>query len=133
MATEEEAPAELKVKIGRESHLSTIQRKEHKATIKQLGVATCPEGDFSQAHKVKKDYITAIANRSRKAFISPKNAYQIYYNVWLPSCWYTLSVTNFTKAQCLDIMRPIVNVLVAKMGFNRHMPRVVIYGTRKLG
>eukprot|EP00957_Ditylum_brightwellii_P179949 13707716-Ditylum_brightwellii.AAC.1 len=78
------------------------------ATIKQLGVETSPAGDFSQAHKEKKDYSTAIANRSRKAFILPKHAYLIYYNVWLPSCWYTLSVTNFTKAQCLDIMRPVV-------------------------
>eukprot|EP00957_Ditylum_brightwellii_P034055 2580037-Ditylum_brightwellii.AAC.1 len=85
MATEEEAPAELKVQIGRDSHMSTIQRKEPKATIKQLGVNTSPTGDFSQAHKVKRDYSIAIVNRSRKAFIMPKNAYRIYYNVWLPS------------------------------------------------
>eukprot|EP00957_Ditylum_brightwellii_P019802 1493764-Ditylum_brightwellii.AAC.1 len=80
MATEEKAPAELKVKIGRDPHLSTIQRKELMATIKQLGVKSSPAGDFAQAHKVKKDYNTAIANRSRKAFILPKKAYQIYYN-----------------------------------------------------
>eukprot|EP00957_Ditylum_brightwellii_P051412 3898138-Ditylum_brightwellii.AAC.1 len=108
MATTVEAPAELKVKIGRDIHLLTIQRKEHMATNKQLGVETSPAGDFSQAHKIKKDYNTAIANRSRKSFISPKNAYRIYYNIWLPSCWYTLSITNFTKTQCLDIMRPVV-------------------------
>eukprot|EP00957_Ditylum_brightwellii_P075830 5763780-Ditylum_brightwellii.AAC.1 len=71
MATEEEAPTELKVRIGRDPHLLTIERKEPMATIKQLGVKTSPAGDFSQAHK-------------------------------------TLSVTNFTKAQCLDIMRPVV-------------------------
>eukprot|EP00957_Ditylum_brightwellii_P043972 3337390-Ditylum_brightwellii.AAC.1 len=75
-----EAPAELKVKIGRDRHLSTIQRKEPMATIKQLGVETSPAGDFSQTHKTKKDYSTAIANKSMKAFILPKNAYRIYYN-----------------------------------------------------
>eukprot|EP00957_Ditylum_brightwellii_P045947 3485537-Ditylum_brightwellii.AAC.1 len=58
MATEEEAPAELRVRIGRDLHLSTIQRKEPMATIKQLGVKTSPAGDFSQAHKKKKDYST---------------------------------------------------------------------------
>eukprot|EP00957_Ditylum_brightwellii_P033314 2524520-Ditylum_brightwellii.AAC.1 len=30
-------------------------------------------------------------------------------------------------------MRPVVKVLIAKMGFTRHMPRVVIYSTHKFG
>eukprot|EP00957_Ditylum_brightwellii_P197888 15075218-Ditylum_brightwellii.AAC.1 len=51
MTTEEEAPAELKVKIGRDFHMSTIQRKDPTAAIKQLGVNMSPAGDFSQAHK----------------------------------------------------------------------------------
>eukprot|EP00957_Ditylum_brightwellii_P083203 6326298-Ditylum_brightwellii.AAC.1 len=108
MATSTKAPAELKVKVGRDLHLSTIQRKEPTASIRQLGVATNLARDFFKAHKIKKDYSTAIANSTRKAFISPINAYRIYYNVWLPSCWYSLSVTTFTKSQCLDIMKPVV-------------------------
>eukprot|EP00957_Ditylum_brightwellii_P125382 9556185-Ditylum_brightwellii.AAC.1 len=47
MATSAEAPAELKVRVGRDLHLSTIQRKEPTASIKQLGVTTNPVGDFS--------------------------------------------------------------------------------------
>eukprot|EP00957_Ditylum_brightwellii_P044722 3391070-Ditylum_brightwellii.AAC.1 len=75
----------------------------------------------------------ALADRARKPFISPKSAYRVYHNVWLPSSRYPLAVTTFTQQQCIDIMKPVVQVMILKMGFNQNMPRVILYGKHKFG
>eukprot|EP00957_Ditylum_brightwellii_P066837 5072150-Ditylum_brightwellii.AAC.1 len=72
-----------------------------------------------------------MAHRIKKNFISPKNAWHIYQNVWLPSGQYSLACTTWTKKECENLMSPFLNAILPKLGLNRHFPRVVIHGVTR--
>ena len=52
-------------------------------------------------------------------------AYRSYY---LPKLSYPLPVTTFTTTQLHRIESPSIQVILAKLGYNRHFPSKVVYG-----
>ena len=46
---------------------------------------------------------------------------------------YPLPVTMFTTNELNEMQKKCVYRMLPKMGLNRHTPRVVIYGPRKMG
>eukprot|EP00957_Ditylum_brightwellii_P152455 11605550-Ditylum_brightwellii.AAC.1 len=67
-----------------------------------------------------KRYFTSIemAHRIRNNFISPKNAWRIYQNVWLPAGQYPLACTTCTKKESEKLMSPFLNAILPKLGLN---------------
>ena len=57
----------------------------------------------------------------------------IYQQRWRPAITYCSPAANFTKQQCDRIQSPFYQVLLPMMGFNRHMPRAVIFGPKRYG
>jgi ribonuclease HI len=56
-----------------------------------------------------------------------------YRTVVCPRLEFPLAVTHFTQVQCDKIMSPVLNACLSKMGYNRCMPREVVYGPQELG
>jgi hypothetical protein len=52
----------------------------------------------------------------------------VYETRFRPAMEYPLLITTFTKAQLEKIQQPFINLLLPKIGLNRHTPRAVIYG-----
>ena len=69
-----------------------------------------------------------------KIMLSPfirHDAKTIYRERWVTSVGYSLPVTQFTDIQCANIQSPFINAIIAKMGFNWHFPRAVIFGPKR--
>ena len=57
-----------------------------------------------------------------------------YWEPVKPAIKYALQLTRFAPSQCHhELQKPVVNSLLPKMGFNRKMPRAVVFGPRALG
>ena len=56
-----------------------------------------------------------------------------FTDLWRPAITYCTPVANLTKSQCDKIQSPFYQVLLSMMGFNRHMPRAVIFGPKRYG
>ena len=52
---------------------------------------------------------------------------------WMASIKYCLPITRFTLDQCHQLSIPIEKALPPKLGFNRHIPKTVLYGPHKYG
>ena len=61
------------------------------------------------------------------------DAYLIYQINYKPALTHPLHHTLFTDAQCNIIQSSIINAILPKMGYNRHMPRAVIFGPTTYG
>ena len=61
------------------------------------------------------------------------DAYLIYQINYKPALTYPLHHTLFTDTQCNTIQSAFINAILPKMGYNCHMPRVVIFGPAKYG
>jgi hypothetical protein len=56
-----------------------------------------------------------------------------YNSFYMPSLVYGVPATTLTKEECEDIQRPVVNVILPKMGIVRSAPRKVVFGTKQHG
>jgi hypothetical protein len=43
-----------------------------------------------------------------------------------------LSVTQFTQLECDQITSPVIQACLSKMGYNRNLPKEVVYGPKEL-
>jgi hypothetical protein len=57
-------------------------------------------------------------------------AYNAFY---MPSLVYGTPATTLSKKDCEEIQRPVVNVILSKMGIAQTAPRAVVFGTPQYG
>jgi hypothetical protein len=57
-------------------------------------------------------------------------AYNAFY---MPIMGYGTPVTTLTKKDCEEIKRPVVNVILPKMGIAQSAPRAVVFGKSQCG
>jgi hypothetical protein len=133
LANKNDIPLEARIHLGYKHSNNTLKRKNPKESTKILGVRTNPAADFTDEYRHRLKYSVSLADRIRRVSISRTNVTRIYKNIWLLSLQYPLAVTSYTKAQCIDSMKPIVSVILPKLGFNQHMPREVIFSAYRYG
>ena len=98
-----------------------------------LGIRLSPDGsmkeEFSFRHNEAKKYGMCLQG----AHLSPYEATIMHTMIWLPKMRYFLAFTTFSKSQCQAIEAAYMPHLLTKIGYNRHMPRDVVYGSLSLG
>ena len=98
-----------------------------------LGVWKSPSGNLKQQfdHLVAKSKKWTTAMQS--APLTKDEALLSYSRIYIPSLRYGLGTCYFHANELLRIQRPAVNIILPKMGFNRHFPRPIVYGPPCLG
>ncbi|GFH47803.1 hypothetical protein CTEN210_04279 [Chaetoceros tenuissimus] len=100
---------------------------------KYLGVRNAISGSNRDEFKARKEQVADMAGRVATSNITRQQAYMIHSIQYKPAIVYPLQHTTFTDKQCKTIQTPMVNALLPKMGFNRHMPRAVVFGPSRYG
>ena len=98
-----------------------------------LGLWKSPSGNQTQQ-------FNHLMTKSRKwtasmhaAPLTKDEATLSYSRIYIPSLRYGIGTCYFSAEDLLRIQRPAVNVVLPKMGYNRHLPRPVVYGPACLG
>ena len=89
------------------------------------------DGKDKKEHKERMIAVKALASNIRNSPLDRQDAEIIYRERWVNSIGYCLRVTQFSNAQCEEIMKPFYMAMLPKMGFNRHIPLEVRYGPKK--
>jgi hypothetical protein len=76
---------------------------------------------------VKFQQMATIFNQT---FVNPKDSHQSFTTVFTPSICYPLAATSTRKSQLQSLQKPVIHAVLARMGFNRHMPREVVLASR---
>ena len=98
-----------------------------------LGVWKSPSGNLTRQfdHLMKKSKMWTASMQA--ASLTKDEAVLSYSRIYIPSLRYGLGTCFFSSKQLIQIQRPAVNTILPKMGFNRHLPRSVVYGPQCLG
>ena len=122
-----------KIKLLQGSQEQTINHYECNQAHRTLGQMKAPNG--SQEAQLK--FLTTKSNKwleaIKEAQLSRLEAKAAYESIWLPSMTYGSGTTNLTEKDLNGIQQPIVNHILPLLGYNRHFPRIAVYGTRKYG
>jgi hypothetical protein len=110
-----------------------LKRIEIDEADRQLGIRVALDGKFQDEYEHRLERAYQLGKRVLHSNLTPigaQMAYSIYYK---PMIEYPLSLTTFSDQECDNIHSKFVHRCLPKMGFNRHMPRIVIFGPKKYG
>jgi hypothetical protein len=96
-----------------------------------LGVMRNPIGnqqDEVKRLREKSDRIAINLNATALSRIEAKLAYECFY---IPAMRYSLSITSMNQLDLEKVQQHTVASLIAALGYNRHMPREVLYCTQR--
>jgi ribonuclease HI len=110
-----------------------ILEKSTSESHRTLGVRLAPNGKWHDEIKYLQEKADKIAHRILKANCTRNDASILERCVYRPSLTYSLEVTNLSQKDCDKIQSKAISHILAKAGYNRNMPRSVVFGPSSLG
>jgi hypothetical protein len=98
---------------------------------KLLGVMRNPIGNQQDEIERMRDKSNAIATKINLNAITTMQAKMAYESFYIPAMRYSLSITSINQMDFDLIQKRATLSFLATMGFNRHMPREVVYASSK--
>jgi hypothetical protein len=109
----------------------TIPQLPSNEPQKLLGVMKCPIGDQQaevQRLKAKSDSIASRINTTRLTRSEARLAYEAFY---VPAMRYSLNITSINQLNMETIQSKATAAFLAAQGYNRHMPREIVFAPLK--
>ena len=110
-----------------------LGRLEPDKADRVLGVRLPLDGNMVPEFEYRCQQVRKLSNKVFNAPISHWDAWLIYESRYRAMIRYPLPVTMFSTKQCIQIQRPFIHAVLPKMGMNRTMPRVIVFGPKALG
>jgi hypothetical protein len=65
--------------------------------------------------------------------MNAQDAKQGFTTVFVPAIRYSLPATSIQQNILVKMQRPIINTVLSKIGYNRHMPRALVFAPTSIG
>ena len=113
----------------------TIKVKQIDSThgLRYLGVRLSCSGSDTHEYKYRLKAAKKLAGQIATTPLTISEALTVYQERWKATFFYCLPITQFTKSQCNKLQSTIFQKLLPKLGYNRHMPAVVLAGPYQYG
>ena len=110
-----------------------VERIDPDNAERVLGIRLPLTGDMSIEKDYRKEQLLSFCKKLYRSPLNTYDAHIAFQSRYIPKAKYPLPVTTFSPAQLNEIQKPSIQLLLPKLGLNRHMPRAVVYGPRVLG
>jgi hypothetical protein len=110
-----------------------VPQIEPSESYKYVGVQLALDGNMTTQITTLKSKCLIINGALSHVYMSARDTNQGYTTVFVPSIRYVLPTTSIPQIILLKIQSPIINTVLTKMGYNRHMPRAVVFSPTTLG
>jgi hypothetical protein len=94
---------------------------------KLLGVMKSPMGDQQDEIKRLKDKSNYYAKRINSNYMTRSEARLAYAVFYIPAMRYSLNITSINQIDMETIQAKAMTAFLSAQGFNRHMPREVVF------
>jgi hypothetical protein len=123
----------LFVTSGDRSSTMKFQYLSPHTAHKTLGCYKEPAGDQRAAAKHLLDNSNRRARQVATSPLGRKESWTYYHAVYLPSVSYSLPIGHLSPALLTKIQAPAIQTFLSKCGYNRNLPRAVVFGPHKYG
>jgi hypothetical protein len=110
-----------------------VHQIDPSTAYKYVGVEIALDGNMAQQIKALQLKCNKLNSALSQVYLSPQDTAQGYSTVFTPSIKYVLPATSITRDVLKKMQKPITNTVLTKLGFNRHMPRAVVFAPITLG
>jgi hypothetical protein len=113
--------------------INLIPQISTNTSYKYVGVQLALDGNMTQQIEDLQTKCTEMATIFNQTYFNSKDARQGFTTIFTPSICYPLAVTSIKQSTLQSLQKPVVHAVLSRMGFNCHMPRVVVFGSRLRG
>ena len=92
-----------------------------------------PSGDYTDEYRSIKEKSEKWRNSISNQYMNRHESRLFYHSFYLPSLRYNLTIGTFTHEQLDPIQQSILQILLPRLGFNKNMPKEVVYGPTRAG
>ena len=114
-------------------HALPIKHVDCTTAHRTLGQHKTPSGDTSAHLRYIQTKSNDWLHTIKEANLTKTEALAAFETMWFPSISYGLGTVNLTYKELNNIQKPIVNYILPLLGYNRHLPRAVVFGSSSLG
>jgi hypothetical protein len=100
---------------------------------KYVGVQLALDGNMITQIETLKSKCNTINGALSQVFMNARDTQQRYITVFVPSIRYVLPTTSISQTILKKIQSPVINTVLTKLGYNRHMPRAVVFAPTTVG
>jgi hypothetical protein len=122
-------------------HLQSSETKQHAIipqmsttkAYKYVGIQLALDGNMeAQIHDLQKK-CQSMSTVLSQTYFNAREADLGFTTVFTPSVKYALPVTSIPQHRLQTIQKPTINSVLPRLGYNTHMPRSVVFGTKSRG
>ena len=84
-------------------------------------------------YEYRLQYTTKWTNMIKNSKLTNQEALRAYRTVFLPSISYPLGAIYFSPEQCSTLQNLAAQAYLPKLGFNRKLPKTILFGPTKYG
>jgi hypothetical protein len=110
-----------------------VEQLHPSEAYKYVGVSIAVDGNMQQQIKLLTEKCNTLSAALSQVYMSPSDINQGYTTVFGPSIKYVLPATSIEPHILTKMQQPITNTVLSQLGFNRHMPRSVVFAPVSLG
>jgi hypothetical protein len=74
-----------------------------------------------------------MATIYNQTYFNSNDAKQGFITVYAPSICYPLATTSISQMTLKRMQKPVISAVLSRMGFNKHMPRAVVFASKNRG
>jgi hypothetical protein len=115
---------------GKTLSVPQIQPSE---AYKYLGVHIAMDGNMVAQKKALQEKCSKFISIFAQCQLSQSNMQLIYRTVFVPAIKYVFPATTIDAAFLENIQKPIITLVLSRIGFNSHMPREVVFAPIHFG
>ena len=122
-----------KISLDNDDKSTPIQHYDCHHAHRTLGQYKAPSGNQDKHLQ----YLSTKSNgwlvAIQEANLTRQEAQAAYEMIWFPSISYGLGTTNLSYKELNQIQRPVINRILPALGYNRNLPRAVVFGSSSFG
>jgi Reverse transcriptase (RNA-dependent DNA polymerase) len=112
---------------------SIIPQMSTKEAYKYVGVQLALDGNMTQQTRDLQTKCNEMSSILTQTYFNAKDADQGFTTVFTPSIKYVLPVTSIEPTKLNKIQQTTINAVLPRLGYNKHMPRAVVFATKSRG
>lgn len=123
----------LQIRSSDTNLLSNIPQLSTTSAYKYVGIQIAPDGNMREQINDLKKKCDEMSTIFAYNYFNARDANQGYTTVFAPSVKYVLPVTSIQPKTLQAIQQQTVTSALSRLGFNKHMPRSVVFASKSKG
>jgi hypothetical protein len=124
---------QLHVKSSETGEIMLVPQIEPNESYKYVGVQLSLDGNMTSQTETLIQKCNKLNGALAQIYMSARDTKQGFTTVFVPSIRYVRPTSSISQTTLQKIQSPTINTVLAKLGYNRHMPHAVVFAPTTLG